>query len=78
MLSLPAQGLIIISCRTEFYIKVSTHKGTVTGTSLARGGGGGLIKKKLVSCNILAKFQGSRRLEFFFDTFSESRFLLKG
>ncbi len=34
--------------------------------------------KKCVSRKILAKFQGSRRPEVFFDPFSESRFLLQG
>lgn len=40
--------------------------------------GGEWSFKKCVPRKILAKFQGSRRPEFFFDAFSESRFLLQG
>ncbi len=39
--------------------------------------GGEWSFKKCVSRKILAKFQGSRRLEFFFDAFLESRFFCK-
>ncbi len=34
-----------------------------------------VLQKMRVAEYILAKFQGSRRLEFFFDAFPESRFL---